>query len=114
MQGGIRKSAEIFPLFRSRNGTWQLSNEKPQSIVESALHGYRSSLRFLKLLKVTNYTLFIALNITLYAISLSREKPILIPVLIANTVLVVLHIVVIAFQRKRQAELSQMEKNLMD
>ncbi|NQY34496.1 MAG: hypothetical protein HRT37_05935 [Alteromonadaceae bacterium] len=93
-----------------RSGTWALSEQSPTDVISTAIVGYKSSLKFIRLIKVSTIGMFFGTNIYLVVMNQVHEKPIIGALLLINILMAVMYTGAHYYQVKRQEELAHMQQ----
>ncbi len=97
-----------------RLASWRLFAVEPENIINTAIVGCKASLQYIRLLKLSCYALFPLMNWYLYEVVTSKGKSLLIPLLIANGSILLMYIITHYYQVKREKELAQLNKSLLE
>ena len=106
----ILSIAFVFYAVKIRLASWRLFAVEPENIISTAIVGCKASLQYIKLLKLSCYAIFPMVNWYLYEIVTMKEKSLLIPLIFANSTILVMYFVSHYYQVKREKELVQLNK----
>ncbi|KGJ88947.1 hypothetical protein [Colwellia psychrerythraea] len=106
--GAITSVVFVYYEIKIRLRIWQHSCDSPDKAVANAIAGVESSIKYIKLIKLSCWLLFPAVNWYLYAMIGESEKSPWPPYLIINIIIVSLWLVSHWFHIKRTKELSQL------
>ncbi|NQY64413.1 MAG: hypothetical protein HRT38_11890 [Alteromonadaceae bacterium] len=93
-----------------RLGTWALSEQSPTSVINTAIVGYKSSIKFLKLIKFSTIGMFFGVNIYLVVMNQIYDKPLVGALIFINLTIVVMYASAHYYHVSRQKELEHMKQ----
>ena len=97
-----------------RLASWRLFAVEPENIINTAIVGCKASLQYIRLLKLSCYALIPLMNWYLYEIVTLKDKPLLIPLIIGNSSILVMYLITHYYQVKREQELVQLNNSLSE
>ena len=106
----ILSIAFVFYAVKIRLASWRLFAVEPENIISTDIVGCKASLQYIKLLKLSCYAIFPMVNWYLYEIVTMKEKSLLIPLIFANSTILVMYFISHYYQVKREKELVQLNK----
>ena len=104
----------LFYAVKLRLSSWKLMSSEPSTIIQSAKIGIKSSLQYIKLLTIATWLFWPTFNIYAYVVAPLREKEIVIPVIVANAVIIISLIILKVMQNKRKKELNNFNDFFVD
>ena len=106
--GVITSVVFVYYEIKIRLRIWQHSCDSPDKAVANAIVGLESSIKYIKLIKLSCWLLLPAVNWYIYVMIEESEKSSWPPFFVINLVIVILWLVSHWFQKKRTKELSQL------
>ncbi|PKH86353.1 hypothetical protein [Colwellia sp. Bg11-28] len=106
--GVITSVVFVYYEIKIRLRIWQHSCDSPDKAVANAIAGLESSIKYIKLIKLSCWLLLPTVNWYIYAMVEESEKSPWPPFLVINLVIAILWLVSHWFQKKRTKELSQL------
>jgi len=106
--GAITSVVFVYCEIKIRLRIWQYSCDSPDKAVANAVAGVESSIKYIKLIKLSCWLLLPAVNWYIYAMIGETEKSPWPPFFVINIVIVSLWLVSHWFHKKRTKELSQL------
>lgn len=106
--GAITSVVFVYYEIKIRLRIWQHSCDSPDKAVANAIAGLESSIKYIKLIKLSCWFLLPAVNWYIYVMVEASEKSPWPPFFVINLVIVILWLVSHWFHKKRIKELSQL------
>ena len=106
--GAIGSIVFVYYEVKIRFHIWQHSCDSPDRAIDNAISGVESSIKYIKLVKLSCWALIPAANAYLYAMIGETEKPILPALLFMNIFVVTMWGITHWFHRKRNKEYQQL------
>ncbi|PAJ74447.1 hypothetical protein CJF42_10610 [Pseudoalteromonas sp. NBT06-2] len=105
---GLMSIGYVYLAAKIRFASWKVFNENPNNIIQIALEGCQSSIKFIKLVKFTFIFSTPLVNWFVFEMAAQRDKSVWLSFLIANSALLLAYGVTHFYHKKRQAELKQL------
>lgn len=109
---GIAGLLSVFFVYyeiKIRLTSWRLFEINPDNVVENAIANGKASIQYLKLLKLSCYVFIPLMNWYIVEIVTLKEKPLLWPLLLSNSLILVMFLITHYFHVKKNKEIHQLE-----
>lgn len=94
-----------------RLASWRLFEINPENIIENAIANCQASIQYIKLIKLSCYALIPLMNWYIVEIVTLKEKPLLFPLLLSNSFILVMFLITHYFHVKKNKELLQIKSH---
>ena len=98
----------VYYEYQARKGTWQVNVPGSDSVLQQAIKGCESSLKFLRVMKLYTWLLLPLANWFAYSMAELRDKPAWKALLFVNLVCLAMLAVTIWYEKRRQKELASL------
>ena len=106
--GAILSIVFVYYEIKIRSRTWQQSCDSPDRAIDNAIAGCQSSIKYIKLIKLSCYLLIPGANWYIYAMLTISQKSPWPPFIVMNIFILIVWLITHHFDKKRNAELKQL------
>jgi hypothetical protein len=106
--GGLAAGVFVYLETKIRVATWSHLCDSPEKAIDNAIAGSESALKYLLFSKISLLPLLPLLNWYIYAMSQTSDKTVWFAYLMANSLMLVIYLVVEFLHRKRKKEYCQL------
>ncbi|PCI60348.1 MAG: hypothetical protein COB35_09510 [Gammaproteobacteria bacterium] len=91
--------------FKVHINSWRIGVGTPNSAIAASISACKSSIQYLQLIKYSALVYIIPINWYVYTLKQAQDKPMLMGLLLANSILLLSYAITVKMQQKRQKEL---------
>lgn len=95
--------------YKMRIDSWKVGVGTPTSAISAAIKACYSSIQYLQLIKYCSFIMFIPINWYIYAIKAAQNKPMLLGLILTNSILLLMYGISQRMQQKRKKELVELK-----